>query len=77
MVGWMFTVKLDLEIIRVCVCVSVCVCVCVRASVSVGVCACVRACVPTPVYANDTPVRAEFFIYDQTQIDWRQHGLPI
>lgn len=50
---------------QMCVCVSARVCV----SLSVGVC--------VQVYANDTQVRPEFFIYDQTQIDWRQHGLPI
>jgi len=42
---------------------QVCVCVCVC------VCRCVQ------VYANDTQVRPEFFIYDRTQIDWRQDRL--
>lgn len=39
---------------------------------TLGVCVCV-----CQVYANDTQVRPEFLIYDQTQIDSRQHGLPI
>lgn len=45
--------------------------------IRVCVCGSECRCVCVQVYGNDTEVRPEFFLYERTQIEWRQHWLPM